>query len=382
MTQIPLTVGVEEEFAVVDARRRDLVGRSNEILARLPEDVGQHVEHELKTSQIETATPVCADLRELRSQLVRLRSGLVETARKMGCSIMAAGTHPTSSWQDQVLTEKASYEHIDDEYGRLAQEQLVFGCHVHVGVEDPDLRIAAIDRVRPWLAPLLALTANSPYWEGTDTDFASYRYVIFSRWPTFVTPDPLTDWATYQQLVDDLITSGAIDSPKRLYWTVRPSNAFPTIEFRIADVCRTVSEAVMVAGLTRALVATAIRDAWDGAEAPEVRPEVLRMAEWQAARHGLGGELLDPLNGTSRPAAESVAALLDHVGASLDEADGGDGVRGTVADVLRAGNGAIRQRRIHDERGMDAVLAQLELQSASPGVDEPAEQTSVRRAVD
>jgi carboxylate-amine ligase len=113
-----------------------------------------------------------------------------------------------------------------------------------------------------------------------------------------------------------------------------------------------------------------------------VRPEVLRMAEWQAARHGLGGELLDPLNGTSRPAAESVAALLDHVGASLDEADGGDGVRGTVADVLRAGNGAIRQRRIHDERGMDAVLAQLELQSASPGVDEPAEQTSVRRAVD
>jgi carboxylate-amine ligase len=300
----------------------------------------------------------------------------------MGCSIMASGTHPTSSWQDQALTEKASYEQLGDEYGRLAHEQLVFGCHVHVGVEDRDLRIAAIDRVRPRLAPLLALTANSPYWEGTDTAFASYRYVVFSRWPTFVTPDPLTDWATYQQLVDELLTSGAIDSPKRLYWTVRPSDAFPTIEFRIADVCRTVSEAVMVAGLTRALVATALRDAASGTETPEVRPEVLRMAEWQAARHGLDGDLIDPFSGVSRPAAEAVATLLDHLGPALDEGDSGGEVRETVAEVLRTGNGATRQRRIHDERGMDAVLALLELRSAGRRIDEPAEEAPVRRTVD
>jgi carboxylate-amine ligase len=138
----------------------------------------------------------------------------------------------------------------------------------------------------------------------------------------------------------------------------------------------------MVAGLIRALVATALRDTNSGTEAPEVRPEVLRMAEWQAARHGLDSELLDPLSGASRPAAEAVATLLDHIGVSLDEADSGDEVRETVAEVLRTGNGATRQRRIHDERGMDAVLALLELRSAGRRTDEPAEETPVRRTVD
>lgn len=356
-----LTVGVEEELAVVDGRHRTLVPRASEVIARLPEGLREFVDHELKSCQIETATPVCADLTELEHHLTSLRAGVAGTARRIGCEILAGGTHPSSSWADQTLTAKPSYQELEGDYQRLTDEQVLFGCHVHVGVPDPDLRIAAMDRVRRWLSPLLALTANSPYWEAADTGYASYRYVLFSRWPTFLTPGRLCNWAAYEELVDTFVAGGVIDSPKRLYWTVRPSGQYPTIEFRIADVCRSVPEALMVAGLCRALVMTAVEEEKAGIEPADIRSESFRVAEWQAARYGLGQDLLDPADGTSRPAAVAVAQLLEHVDAALRATGDHEIVHAVVDDLIANGNGADRQRRsMAQGRGVAGLLRSLE----------------------
>jgi glutamate---cysteine ligase / carboxylate-amine ligase len=364
------TVGVEEELLLVDADDHQLVGRSDEVLARLAPPVGELVDQELKLSQVETATPVCSELREVHEHLVGLREAVDRAAAGIGCRVLAAGTHPVGLGRRQELTPKAAYERIQENYGRLAEEQMVCGCHVHVGVEHPDLRIAVLDRVRTQLAPLLALSANSPFWEGDDTGFASYRFVTFSRWPTFGTPEPLGDWAGYRGLLDTLVSSGAIDAPARLYWTVRPSARYPTLEFRVADVPLHASESVMVAGLCRALVVTAITDIEAGHPVVPVRGELVRIAEWQAARHGLRGDLLDPERGTSRPAVEAVHELLGRLAPVLDRLGDLDAVERAVARVLEEGNGADRQRAaersVGSVGGVTAALLAPEEARATP----------------
>ncbi|HRW39358.1 MAG TPA: YbdK family carboxylate-amine ligase, partial [Aquihabitans sp.] len=222
MTALP-TIGVEEELAIVDRRTGRLAGRADEVLAELPDHLHGAVEHEMKRCQIELVSPVCTTLDEVATVLHGLRGAVARAAAGLDLAVAAGGTHPRGGWQHQEVTPKPAYRRLEEDYQRLADEQLVFGCHVHVCVDDPDRRIAALDRIRPWLATLLALTANSPFWEGEDTGYASYRYLVFSRWPTFGTPDPLGDWAGYEALVASLVESGAIDSASRLYWTARPS---------------------------------------------------------------------------------------------------------------------------------------------------------------
>ena len=223
---------------------------------------------------------------------------------------------------------------------------MLFGCHVHVAVADREERIEVLNHVRPWLAPLLALTASSPFWEGLDTGYASYRHVVFGRWPTHGTPEPLASWSEYERLLDRLIDTGSIDGPGRLYWTVRPSARFDTIEFRVSDACTTVDEAVMIAGLARALVVVSLDSVRAGRPLPEARGELVRMAEWQAARFGLDGDLLDPSLGQTRPAPEAVEAFLEHLRPGLEAAGDTADVATTVARVLADGNSASRQRSL------------------------------------
>lgn len=344
MSGIP-TVGVEEELALVDRDSGLLSGTADQVIAALPAVAGAFVDHELKRCQIETMTPVCDDLRQLRSHLVDLRAAVSTAAATADCGVIAAGTHPVSSWRDHAVTATRAYRRLEQDYRRLTDEQLLFGCHVHVGIDDPDLRIAVLDRVRPWLPMLLALSANSPFWEGDDTGYASYRYLVFSRWPTFGTPETLGTWAEFRSLVDGLVESGAIDDQSRLYWTVRPSSRYPTLEFRIADVCPTADEAAMIAGLARALVMTEVAAVEAGAPPVEVRTDAMRVAEWQAARYGLRGPATDVLAGSEGTATAAVHRLLHHVGAALDDAGDADFVGSQVQRVLREGNGADRQRR-------------------------------------
>jgi carboxylate-amine ligase len=345
------TLGVEEEYLVVDPETRAPRLDGYDLLAAARAELGDRVQAELQVSQLEVGTAVHTALDDVRRDLRRLRSGLAAVLEQEGAAIAASGSHPFASWRDGRITPKESYRRLEQDYQQLAREQLICGCHVHVGIADPDLAIAVLNRVRPWLATLVALAANSPFWMGADTGYASFRTEVWRRWPTAGTPEPFADRAAYDRLVDDLLATGSIDEPARLYFDVRPSFRYPTLEFRVTDVCLDVDEAVMVAGLIRALCRVCAREAGDGRPGPEVRSELIRAATWRAARHGLNADLLDVSACRTAPAAQVVASLLAHVRADLEDAGEWDDVSGLVDRTLEGGTGAVRQCRAYAAAG-------------------------------
>jgi carboxylate-amine ligase len=355
------TVGVEEEFCIVDSATGVLRPAADRILPLARESLGDQVEAELNAAQIETGTAVCTTLAEVRSEIERLRRLLREAAGRAGCSVISAGTHPTASPADSAVNPgKERYRRLEQEFQTVAREQLVNGCHVHVGIADPDLAVAVLDRVRPWVPVVVALAANSPYWAGKDSGYASYRTEVWTRWPLTGMPEPLGSRAAYDDLVTALQAVEALPDATFLYWDVRPSARYDTLEFRAADACLTVDDAVMVAGLWRALARTAANEAAAGRPVPRLGAEVFQAARWRAARYGLTGSLVDPLECRTAPAAAVVDRLLAHVGPALEEdADGGE-VRELVRGTVDGGNGAARQRSVLARRGeMADVMAML-----------------------
>jgi carboxylate-amine ligase len=300
---------------------------------------------------VETNTPVCTTLAEVREALRRSRRALVEAAGREGLRIAAAGTHPFSHWADQKVTTKRRYHNLAEDYRQIFREEVVFGCHVHVGFDDPEAAIQAMNRSRPWLPVLLALTANSPFWLGADTGYASFRAEVWNRWPTAGMPQAFDSRAEYDRLVEALVATGSLREPTKLYWDVRPSARQETLEFRVADSVMGVDEAVMVAGLARALAVTGHAAAVRGDPDPRPRPELLRAAKWRAARHGLEADLVDVLGGRARPAAELVEAFLAEVRPALEEAGDLEEVTGLARATLAGGNGAARQREAFRRNG-------------------------------
>ncbi len=353
----PFTVGVEEEFHVVDAHSLALRSAARCVLGSARQTLGDQVQPELLDPQIEVETRVCHTLGEVRTEISRLRRGLVDAAQVEGQSILASGTHPFSTWQDQGVTPKPRYEQLADDFRQLAREQLLCACHVHVGVPDGDEAVQIMDRTRPWLGVLLALCANSPYWEGDDTGYASFRIPVFDRWPTTGTPLPLGSRAAFDALLADLLATGVLRDAGALYWDVRPSARYPTLEFRMADVSATVDEAVMLAGLVRSLVRTCHGQVRRGEPVDHLRHEVVRAARWRAARHGLEGPLVDVALARPVPAADLVQRLLCLLRDDLEEHGEWDEVSALVRQQLDQGSGARRQRQIVERGGGLGALA-------------------------
>ncbi len=350
------TIGVEEEYGLVDPVTRQLVPVAARVLARAELAMGDAVQNEFKLSQIEMATPVCTTLEEVEREIRAARSRLREAARGAGARLIATGTHPFSAAAEQRTTDKERYRGLSATYRELGRDLVIFGCHVHVGIDDPQSSIAIFDRVRCELIPLLALAANSPFWHGRDTGYASYRTQVWSRWPLAGPPGAFQTRENYERLVEDLVASDCIGDATNLYWDLRPSARFPTLEFRVTDVCATVDEAVAVAGLARALVATCGRDISRGHDAPEVRTERIRVAHWRAARDGLDGTLIDLGTNRSAPAAEILRDFVKRLKPALDDAGDYERVAATVERALRDGNGATRQRRAFQAGGLEAVV--------------------------
>jgi carboxylate-amine ligase len=353
------TIGVEEEFLVVDAATGALRPDGPALLPAARDRLGEDVHPELHPSQLETNTPVEETLADVRAALTRLRFGLAETVAAAGCRLAASGTHPFSSWRDDPAVNP-EYAVVEREYQQLAREQVICGAHVHVGVDDPELAIAVVNRVGPWLSPIVALAANSPFWSGRDTGYASYRTELWRRWPMAGTPAPFADRAEYEAVVDALFATGAIDDHARIYWDVRPSAKFPTVEFRVADVGMTVDDTVMTAGLVRGLAVTAAREAErDGARPPSPVPraELLRAATWRAARYGISGDLVDVEAATAAPARELIGRLLGRLRPALEDLGDWDEVSALVGRTLSDGTAADRQRRVWTATGdLRAVL--------------------------
>lgn len=266
--QDEFTIGVEEEFLLVDAESRRLRPSAQEVLPSAEDAMGEgeQVDKEFKLSQLETGTPVCHTLDELGEEIGRMRTKVAEAAERTGSRIAAAGTHPFSDWREEGsdVTPDQSYLGLERDYQRLAREKTICGCHIHVGISDAEAAIQVLNGVRPWLPAILAVSVNSPFWLGEDTGYGSYRTEIWRRWPTAGTPDPFASRADFDRLVDVLLQTGSIDDPARIHWDVRPSPQFPTLEFRVTDVCLTVDDALTVAALVRALVRRCNADALEG----------------------------------------------------------------------------------------------------------------------
>ncbi len=341
------TIGVEEEYQIINAETRELCSRAGSILTDARHALGENVQPELYLSQIEIGTPICRTLAEVRAELMRLRGEVIAAAERDGKRIAAAGTHPFSHWEDQQLTPKARYVGIEQDYQQLAREQLIFGCHVHVGIRDREAAIHVMNRTRPWLAVMLALAANSPFWLGADTGYSSFRTEIWRRWPMAGTPHVFASRAEYDALVASLVSTESIEDGTKIYWDVRPSARFETLEFRVTDVCLTVDEAVMIAGLARALAHRCYVDSMTDVVYEHARPELLRAAKWRAARYGLDADLIDVQAESAVPAQELVQKFLAYLRPSLEAHDAWEEVSTLVHQTLSRGTGAKRQREAY-----------------------------------
>lgn len=345
------TIGVEEEYQIIDPTTRELRSRQQQILPIAKKTLGEEVQPELQLSQIETGTPVCRNLSEVRAQLVRLRRELIAAAAKDGNHIAAAATHPFSEWKEQQIAPKERYQALLQDYQQIAREAMTFGCHVHVGISDPEIAIGVMNRARVWLAPLLALAASSPFWFGTDTGYASYRTGVWGRMPISGPPLIFSSQAEYQTVVEALVATGAVEEATKIYWDARLSERYPTVEFRVTDVCMTVDEAVMVAGLVRSLARTCYEQALADKPFPTTRHELIRAAHWRAARYGLETELIDVEEKRAIPAGDLIEKLLAFVRPALEDYGDWDEVSSLVQKTMQQGNGATRQREVYQRNG-------------------------------
>ncbi len=358
-----VTLGVEEEFQIIDPATRQLRSRAGRVVPLAEEALGDEVTNELYLSQIEVGTPVCHSLGEARAEIKRLRRAIIAAAERDGDQIASAGTHPFSRWQDQELTPKDRYQEILSVFQQHTREQLIFGCHVHAGMADRETAIQSMNRARRWLPPILALSANSPFLLGNDTGFASYRTEVFGRFPTAGIPPLLADRADFDAAVAELTATGVIEDASKLYWDIRPSMRFETIEFRIADVAQSVDEAVLTAGLCRGLALACQAEVETDQPPTADRAELLRAAKWLAARHGLDDQLFDFTAKRLAPAAKVVQSLLDFLRPTLEQLGDWDELQALTQQTLKRGNGARRQRAIYGQTGrfedvVDAIVAE------------------------
>ncbi|MFI9341159.1 glutamate--cysteine ligase [Streptomyces sp. NPDC052773] len=342
------TIGVEEEYLLLDPVTGIPVPLAEKVrmaadLARLTG--GREVQCELLQAQVEVATPVCDSLQEVGGHLLRLRHALASAAEAHGCRIAPVATPPLRDALHPVaVTDHARYRAMLVQAPQLVAEQLVNGMHVHVAVPSREAGVQVLNRLRPWLPTLTAMSANSPLWDGHDTGFASWRTVIFGRWPVAGLPPVFRDLEDYERRVQRLIDCGLISDTGQLYWQARLSERYPTVEVRCLDVQLRADEAVMCAGVVRALVETALAEATAGEPVPDCAPELLQAAMWHAARHGLSDALIDPVGATRHRAGDMLCGLLRHIGAALDASGDTREVSALVHRLLRQGTGADRQR--------------------------------------
>lgn len=349
------TIGVEEEFVLADPDT-GTPWLDNATVVAAGQELGVDLQLELSRCQIETATPVCASIAQLRTQLRRMRSGAAAAAARAGAALLATAVPPVGP-PPRLITDLTRYTSLVDHFGLLG-EQVICGCHVHVAIPDREAGVRISNHLRPWLPALLALSANSPIAAGRDTGYASWRHVLWSRWPNAGPPPYFESAQHYDAVVAAMLDQEAILDTAMLYWDVRLSAHLPTIEIRIGDTQATLDETVLLATLVRGLVITALDPARREQQVLHVEPEVLRTAYWRAARDGVTGHAIDTASGRLVPSAHPIARLLDHVRPALERTGDYPPTREAIHQVLACGNGAARQRATF-ESGTTADLVRL-----------------------
>lgn len=375
MDRPSFSLGIEEEYLVIDRASRDLVAEPGEgFLAACREAIGDRVTAEFLQCQVEVGTRPHATVGAAIGELARLRAAVAAAAEAHGYMAIAVSTHPFAKWRKQSHTRKERYEGLWADMGLPAWRMLICAMHVHVGIEDPDLRIDLMNQAAYFLPHLLALSGSSPFWEGEDTKLSSYRLTVFDALPRTGPPDQLASEAEHRRLVEALVQAGCIEDGTKIWWDIRPSARFPTLEMRVTDICPRLRDAAALAALYQSLLAFLNRLRESNQRWRLYPATLVGENRWRAQRYGCEGELLDLGAGRLAPVADLVEELIGLVGGEAEALGCRDELLG-LRRIAAEGSSARRQRRVHaealaagasQEEALRAIVDQLAAEFLEP----------------
>src|SRR5919108_1612762 len=362
------SIGIEEEYQIIDPQTRELKSYITEMLEAGKMTLREQVKAELHQSIVEVGTKVCLTAAEAREELVRLRKGVMELAGRNGLKIAAAGTHPFSSWIEQEITPFERYAGVKQDMQILAQQLLIFGTHVHIGIEDPEFLIDAMNVVRYFMPHVLCLSTSSPFWVGQDTGLKSYRSIVFRNFPRTGIPPYFASYSDFVQYRDTLVKTNSIPDGTKIWFDVRPNYNYPTLEFRICDVSTRVDEATCIAAIFQALIYKLWKMRRDNITFRVYSPALIEENKWRAVRYGLDGKLIDFGKQAELPARELIRELIEwFIGDVMDELGSRKEIEYAYR-IMDEGTSADRQLATFKRTGsLQAVVDQL-IQETEEGV--------------
>ena len=344
------TLGIEEEFQIIDPVTRELISHMHQIVDGGKIILKEQVKAEMHQSVVEVGTNICKDVSEARKEVTYLRKIIGEIAAKQGLLFAAGGTHPFSRWQDQAITDHPRYHEIVDQLQDTARGNLIFGLHVHVGIPSREIGLALMNQVRYFLPHIFALSANSPFWLGRNTGFKAYRTKVFDKFPRTGIPDYFSSLAEYDSYVNLLIKTNCIDNGKKIWWDIRLHPFFETIEFRICDVPMRIDETIALAALMQALVAKIYKLMAANLSFRNYSRALINENKWRASRYGIHGKLIDFGKETEVSTKELIYELLEFVDDVVDELGSREELK-YVHTMLEQGTGADRQLAVYEKTG-------------------------------
>ncbi|MDL5046803.1 carboxylate-amine ligase [Oscillatoria amoena NRMC-F 0135] len=344
------TLGVEEEYMVIDPVSRELTSHDQKIVEAAEQVLKDHVKAEMHQAVVEVGTGICRNVDEARNDISKLRKLVSDIARSMNLCIGAAGTHPFSHWSKQLITPNPRYDEIVNEMQEAARSNLIFGLHVHVGISDKNMAIHIMNTIRYFLPHVYALSCNSPFWEGRNTGFKSFRTKVFDKFPRTGLPDYFTDWDDFKNYVNLLIKTGCIDNAKKIWWDVRVHPFFDTIEFRICDVPMKVDETIAITALFQALVAKLYKLRKQNMSFIVYNRALINENKWRASRYGIDSKLIDFGKQEETETRALINELLEFVDDVVDELGSRHAVN-YVHTMLKQGTGADRQLAVFQQTG-------------------------------
>jgi carboxylate-amine ligase len=362
------TVGIEEEYQTIDPVTRDLRSHIEcELIQKGQLRLQERVKAEMHQSVIEVGTAVCHTMAEARTELRNLRRGIIGLARENGLAVAAAATHPFSDWREQSIYPDARYEAIVEDMRIVARANLIFGLHVHVGIEDKETSIHIMNAARYFLPHILALSTNSPFWLGDETGLKSYRCKVFDKFPRTNIPDYFPSWGEYESFINLLIQTGCIDNAKKIWWDIRPHPFFPTLEFRVCDLPMRLDETIAIAALIQAIVAKLYKLHAQNQGFRLYRRLLIMENKWRAVRYGLDGKMIDFGKRIEVPVRELIYELLHFIDDVVDELGSRKEIN-YIHRILENGTGADRQLRVYKETGDLKQVVDYIIRETSAGV--------------